>query len=100
VAGDDVKALRIATAATMGGVLFGGLLLGCPTTSSGPTSAPTPAVIYSELVAGGCLAASDGGVAAVTEEGQMTPPPSWYTCLAEGGTVAGCGVPCDAASKP
>lgn len=57
-------------------------------------SALSPAAVYTELVEGGCYAPSDAGIAVVTMESQLTPPPSWYGCLVEGGTIAACAVPC------
>jgi hypothetical protein len=60
-----------------------------------PPSPVTPAVIYGELVEGGCMKADpDGGVAAVAGELSMSKPPAWIVCLAEAGTITGCGVPC------
>ena len=49
--------------------------------------------VYNVLVSGGCLAPSDGGVQAVAEE-HASPNPPWLQCLYDGGTVAGCNVPC------
>ncbi len=74
-----------------------------PTPPSPPPPAPTtltPAINYSELVEGGCYKASDAGIAVVTQESQMTPPPAWFGCLQEGGTIAGCGTPCTLLASP
>ena len=60
-----------------------------------PAAAPvvTDQVVYSALVDGGCLVASDGGLAAVAAE-HAGPNPAYLNCLYSGGTVAGCNVPC------
>ena len=65
-------------------------LTGC--SSCTPAVAPpTPTSIYQELVDAGCLVPSEGGVAAVTAELALRPPPVWMQCLANGGSVAACG---------
>jgi hypothetical protein len=61
-----------------------------------PSSAPaamTDQSVYNELVDAGCLAASDGGVAAVAAE-RASPNPAWLNCLYGGGSITGCQVPC------
>jgi hypothetical protein len=60
---------------------------------------PTPEIVYGELVNAGCLAPDDGGVTAVAQERALPDAPPWILCLFDGGTVAACQVPCDAASK-
>lgn len=59
-----------------------------------------PPTIYGELVDGGCLAATDGGLEAVQEVAQSDAAPSWFTCLQAGGNVTTCQVPCTVTSKP
>ena len=58
--------------------------------------APPDTRVYLTLVEAGCLAASDGGVAAVAAE-HAAPNPAWLQCLYDGGTVQSCGVPCGGA---
>lgn len=62
------------------------LLVGCKT-------AATPTSIYLELVEAGCLQATDGGPAAVAQAEEIGAD-LWVSCLADGGTVASCHVPC------
>lgn len=57
-----------------------------------PASAPS---VYNELVEAGCIAPDDASYAAVQEGLQSDAQPPWFACLADGGTVAGCSVPCD-----
>ena len=60
--------------------------------SSGSLSAAT---IYSELVAGGCMAPDpDGGIAYVQKALVTSGQPSWLLCLAGGGSISSCNVPC------
>jgi hypothetical protein len=63
---------------------------------SPPVSPPTSAsVIYQELVQGGCMKADpDGGLSAVMAEAQLQPPPPWFLCMLDGGSVAACNTPC------
>jgi hypothetical protein len=73
------------------------LSVACNPLTPNPPPAPlplSPTAVYTELVEGGCYAPSDAGVAVVTQESQLSPPPAWYGCLVEGGTIAACGVPC------
>jgi hypothetical protein len=67
------------------------VLVGCTKTAP---AMPSDETIYEALVDAGCLTASDTGLAAVREERTVQPPPAWMNCLSNGGTVAGCGVPC------
>lgn len=60
-----------------------------------PSPAPTPAqAVYGEMVEAGCLAPSDSGAYWVAQEIAMSNPPAWVTCLADGGRILACGVPC------
>lgn len=54
---------------------------------------PTDVSVYLALVESGCMAPSDGGVAAVAAE-HASPNPAWLQCLYDGGTVAVCKPPC------
>lgn len=57
--------------------------------------------IYAELVEAGCLQADDSGLATVQSALQFDgATPSWFTCLANGGTVSSCQLPCDSAISP
>ncbi len=85
----------LAAAAAICSGLLGGLLCGCPTTPT-PTTQP-PAVIYGELVDAGCLQATDSGLEAIQQAIATPGAPAWFSCLANGGTVASCHVPCNAA---
>ena len=70
-------------------------LTGCSscTPASSPT-APTDQTVTAELVEAGCLAASDGGVAAVAAE-HAGPNPLWLNCLYQpGSSVVSCNAPC------
>jgi hypothetical protein len=70
-------------------------LTGC--SSCTPAVAPAPpsdSQIFDELVEAGCMKADDSGLAAVSAERALNPPKAWMNCLAGGGTVAGCAVPC------
>lgn len=75
----------------MRGALFALGLVGC--NACQPAVSPDQKV-YSELVSGGCLAPSDGGVAAVAAEHVLPDSPVWLSCLYDGGTVQVCDVPC------
>ena len=62
-----------------------------------PAASPTTVSdqsIYDELVEAGCMKADNSGLAAVSAERALNPPVAWMNCLASGGTVAGCAVPC------
>ena len=73
------------------GITLTACLIACQPSSS-PT--PTDQSVYGTLVEAGCLAASDGGLAAVAAE-HAGPNPLWLNCLYQpGGTVKSCGVPC------
>jgi hypothetical protein len=80
------------------GVAF--LLIGCavalsPLFCDCTPSLPTDASIYTALVEGGCLAASDGGVAAVHAQHVAADQPAWLACMyVTGSTVQTCAVPC------
>jgi hypothetical protein len=72
--------------------MFLALLAACQPPA--PSTLPTDQSVTAELVEAGCLAASDGGVAAVAAE-HAGPNPLWLNCLYQpGGTVASCSVPC------
>lgn len=75
------------------GIAILGLAAGCQP-SSAPPSTPTDQAIYTQLVEAGCLAADGSSPQDVTKERSANPPPAWFNCLANGGTVAGCNVPC------
>ena len=67
----------------------------CSSCQPAPTPAlPTDQALYFEMVDAGCMAPDDGGPAYFTKERTLNPPPAWFNCLASGGTVAGCAVPC------
>ena len=70
--------------------LFG--LVGC----SKPASGPSSDVIAAELVEAGCAKASPTLAQSVAAELEAGAAPAWASCLAEGGSVSGCFVPCDA----
>lgn len=58
--------------------------------------APSAQAIYAELVDAGCIAPSDTGAASAAQGLAMADAqPPWFGCLAEGGSVASCAVPCD-----
>lgn len=59
---------------------------------SKPAASP-PIDVQGELVEAGCLAAGDdsGDFQQAVESGAYP----WLGCLAEGGTISGCGVPCE-----
>jgi hypothetical protein len=74
------------------GLIVSLLLVGC--NSCQPAASPEQA-IYLELVDAGCLAATDGGPAAIARERALgDASPAWLTCLYGGWNVAGCQVPC------
>ena len=72
------------------------VLAGC--NSCQPTPAPpvTPSdqQIWSKLVDAGCLSPDGSSAQDVAKERAVDPPPGWFNCLANGGTVADCNVPC------
>jgi hypothetical protein len=47
------------------------------------------------MVEGGCVAASSTLVASVQAELASDAAPGWLQCLAEGGSITACEVPCD-----
>lgn len=55
---------------------------------------PTTQTIYQSLVEAGCLADTPDGPAAVAAERALPHPPPWLLCMADGGTVSQCEVPC------
>jgi len=58
-------------------------------------SLPSDATVYSALVEAGCLAPSDGGVAAVHAQHAAPDEPAWLACMyVHGSTVQTCAVPC------
>lgn len=67
-------------------------LSGC----SKPASGPSSEVIAAELVEAGCAKASPTLAQSVAAELEAGAAPAWASCLAEGGSVSGCSVPCDA----
>lgn len=69
-------------------------LIGACACSRPSQTPPGASGIYFELVEAGCMAPSDSGVASVAEGLASDAAPSWFSCLAEGGTVSGCAVPC------
>jgi hypothetical protein len=69
-------------------------VVGCKPTPP-PTSTPTPAMIAGSLVEAGCATASLTLVQSVQAELEAGSVPAWISCLAAGGTVASCAVPCD-----
>lgn len=74
-------------------VICGGIL-GCNQTPAPSTL--SAATVYGELADANCYSNPDGGVAFVAAEGAWPAAPPWVGCLFEGGTIIGCGVPCDA----
>lgn len=77
------------------GLLAAVVLTGCNACQSTPTaSSPSDQAIYDELTDAGCLLRDDSGLAAVHAERALNPPAAWMNCLSNGGTVAGCAVPC------
>jgi hypothetical protein len=85
-----VRGLVASVAALL--VAAGGIGAAC---QNPPAPSPTPAQsVYGELVDAGCLAPSDSGAYWVAQEIAMQNPPSWVTCLADGGRILACGVPC------
>lgn len=60
-----------------------------------PAPTPTP-TIYTTLVQAGCLDPNDDAGLSAVQRGLLSDAqPPWFACLADGGTVAGCGVPCE-----
>lgn len=68
-----------------------------PAPAPSPTKSPTQ--VYGELVEASCYAPNDSGLYWTTRELTQNPP-SWATCLVEGGTVSACGVPCRPPVRP
>jgi hypothetical protein len=73
------------------------LLVGCKVIV--PTS-PSDQSIYQSLVDAGCMAATDAGPSDIAAERALPAPPAWLNCLVNGGTVAGCAVPCTSGVSP
>lgn len=60
-----------------------------------PPSTPLAVVLYTEMVEGGCMAADpDAGVALMIEALADSNKPPWLACLADGGSVTSCQLPC------
>jgi hypothetical protein len=57
-----------------------------------PPATP-PVDVQGELVEAGCLAAGDDS--GDFQQALASDAYPWLACLAEGGSVAGCGVPCE-----
>ena len=84
----------------MKALLLAATLAGCNGCQPSPP-APTPpspapqtvpaAQIYDELVAAKCMAPTDAGPNDVAQELALPNAPMWIKCLADGGSVAGCG---------
>lgn len=68
-------------------------LAGCQQCNQVPAPA-TATNVYNALVAGHCVAAGDDAKQAVADELSRVDRPDWMTCLADGGSVAACGAPC------
>ena len=70
-------------------------LAGCGSCQpSQPATSLTDQQIATELVEAGCLANDDTAVPAVHAERALNPPAAWMDCIASGGSVTGCQVPC------
>ena len=69
-------------------------LLCVAATCAPPPSRPSPSAIWGELVDAGCAAADPDGGAYVAADLAGDASPAWMLCLADGGSVPGCGVPC------
>jgi hypothetical protein len=69
---------------------------GCQPSPAPPPATPvSPTTIYNELVEAGCFAPTDAGPNDVARELALPSPPSWVTCMADGGSVQTCAaVPC------
>jgi hypothetical protein len=74
--------------------LIGLLALGCVKTPA----APTADTVAAELVEAGCIQSSVSLPTSVEVELHEDGAPAWIGCLFEGGTVAGCSVPCDSST--
>ena len=68
------------------------ILGGCWSCATTPT--PIAQSVYQSLLDAGCLAPSDGGVAAIEAE-HATGHDAWMNCMYDGGTVDACAVPCN-----
>ena len=91
--------MKLAVAMGLAGALAVLLGLACKPTPPTPAPLPTPAVIFSELVDAGCIADDDSGAEAIAEEHALEGGGfDWLNCLYDGGSVASCSVPCDAAA--
>ncbi len=79
-----------------------GLVLLAACCKSSPSGAPlTAEQVTGELVDAGCLApGSSDAIAAELAGGKDTALMVSLQCLVEGGTVAGCGVPCTRLPRP
>lgn len=87
---------RALVAAIVGGAVAAGAVAcgSCTPTTGGHPTTPGGGVV-AVLIDGGCLAPGDDAAAyEVLETLASDAAPSWLVCLAEGGTVSGCGVPC------
>ena len=64
--------------------------------SDAPSENVPPASIYLELTEAGCLAPDDSGegLAGVVDLEFSDAEPPWLSCMAAGGTVGNCAVPC------
>jgi hypothetical protein len=82
-----MKKLLVLTALVVGG---------CTTTPPPTTTTPSGTSVYNALVDAGCLAPDEGGAALITQELATDSGFPWLGCLVDGGTVAGCNVPCSA----
>jgi hypothetical protein len=102
----STKVLLVATAGALAVALSTSKCHTPPVPPDGPPPPPSPAeTIAAELEAiPGCLAALDvapdggivdGGVVTAVAKQIARGYPSWIMCLAQGGTVHACGVPCD-----
>ena len=76
------------------GVTVAALMLAGCNACQPAASPPSDSQIYQELVDAGCLTAASDDIGYVTRERALANPPAWFTCLAGGGTVQSCGVPC------
>jgi hypothetical protein len=75
-----------------------GLLSCTPVNPSPPSPPPSPglvdaATIWAEFVEAGCVADTDGGALAISEE-EALDADSWLYCMQHGGSVYVCNAPC------